>query len=93
MRVALLVAALIFASMPAVSQASVAWRDRWVEFAQNEPPSQAERRLEQREIASAPLPREVEPRVKPYFLVLLAFFGFMMIFATIEIVLRNEQRK
>ena len=69
--------------------AAANWLDRWIYIAQVVPRVQAER---QPESAMAMTP-EPESSGIPHFVVILAFFAFLLIFATIEILLRNDQQQ
>jgi len=69
--------------------AAANWLDRWIDIAQVVPRVQAER---QPESAMAMTP-EPESSGIPHFVVILAFFAFLLIFATIEILLRNDQQQ
>ena len=79
---------------PAVRRvASTNWQDRWIEIAQVVPRSEPERQPKSTVLPSAAA-ADPEPSNMPHFVVILAFFAFLLIFATIEILLRNgEQQK
>ena len=69
---------------------SPSWLDRWIDIAQVVPRSQTERQPEP--ATASPLP-EPESGGMPHFVVILAFFAFLLIFATIEILLRNDEQQ
>lgn len=78
---------------PAVSRtASTNWQDRWIEIAQVMPQSESARPSKPAVLSSATA-ADPEPSNMPHFVVILAFFAFLLIFATIEILFRNEQGK
>jgi hypothetical protein len=70
--------------------AAVNWLDRWIDIAQVVPRVQAERQPEP--ATASPVP-ESESGGMPHFVVILAFFAFLLIFATIEILLRNDEQQ
>lgn len=70
--------------------ASPSWLDRWIDIAQVVPRPHAERRSEP--AMASPVP-EPEASGIPHFVVILAFFAFLLIFATIEILLRNDEQQ
>jgi len=71
---------------------SVNWLDRWIDIAQVAPRRQAERQPEPA-MALPVLAAEPEPGGLPHVVVVLAFFAFLLIFATIEILLRNDEKQ
>ena len=70
--------------------AASTWGDRWIDIAQVRPRVQAERQGEP--VTASPVP-ESESAGMPHFVVILAFFAFLLIFATIEILLRNDEQQ
>jgi hypothetical protein len=72
--------------------ASANWLDRWIDIAQVAPRPQTERPSEPA-MASPALAAESESAGVPHFVVILAFFAFLLIFATIEILLRNDEQQ
>jgi hypothetical protein len=70
--------------------AATNWLDRWIDIIQVVPRPPAER---QGEAATASPVPEPESAGMPHFVVILAFFAFLLIFATIEILLRNDERQ
>lgn len=74
----------------AAGATSANWQDRWIDIAQVVPPLQTERRSEP---AMASPVSETESGGIPHFVVILAFFAFLLIFATIEILLRNDEQQ
>jgi hypothetical protein len=72
--------------------ASANWLDRWIDIAQVAPRRQTERQPEPA-VASPVLAAEPESGGMPHFVVILAFFAFLLIFATIEILLRNDEQQ
>jgi hypothetical protein len=70
--------------------AATSWLDRWIDIAQVVPRPQAERRSEP--TIASPVP-EPESGGMPHVVVILAFFAFLLIFATIEILLRNDEQQ
>jgi hypothetical protein len=72
------------------------WLDRWVEIVPVIPP-QTQRSPEpaaaETPTASPVLAREPESAGMPHIVVALAFFAFVLIFATVEILLRNDEEK
>ncbi len=69
--------------------ASANWLDRWIDIAQVVPRVPAERQPE----SAMAVTSEPESSGLPHFVVILAFFAFLLIFATIEILLRNDERQ
>lgn len=80
------------AGAPATSSASTNWRDRWIEIAQVVPRSEPERPPKSAVLSSAAA-ADPEPSNMPHFVVILAFFAFLLIFATIEILFRNNEQE
>ncbi len=76
---------------PDARAASVNWLDRWIDIRQVIPRPQAERQSEPT-TTSPVLAAEPESGM-PHFVVILAFFAFLLIFATIEILLRNDEQQ
>ena len=72
--------------------ASANWLHRWIDIPQVVPRRQAERQSEP-VIASPVLAAEPESGGMPHFVLILAFFAFLLIFATIEILLRNDEQQ
>jgi len=73
---------------PAVNRgASTNWQDRWIEIAQVMPRAEPERKSA---VTLSTAAAEPEPNNMPHFVVILAFFAFLLIFATIEILFRNN---
>jgi hypothetical protein len=72
--------------------AATSWLDRWIDIAQVVPRPQTERQSEPAN-ASPVLAAEPESGGMPHFVVILAFFAFLLIFATIEILLRNDEQQ
>ena len=72
--------------------ASPNWRDRWIEIAQVVPRSEPERPAKAAVLSSAAA-ADPEPSNMPHFVVILAFFAFLLIFATIEILFRNNDEQ
>lgn len=72
--------------------ASPNWLDRWIDIAQVAPRPQTERPSEPAMVSPA-LAAESESAGVPHFVVILAFFAFLLIFATIEILLRNDEQQ
>lgn len=70
--------------------AAANWLDRWIDIIQVVPRVQADRPSQPATASSAPEP---ESSGIPHFVVILAFFAFLLIFATIEIMLRNNERQ
>jgi hypothetical protein len=68
------------------------WLRRWIDIAQVVPRLQTERQSEPT-IASPVLVPESESGGMPHVVFVLAFFAFLLIFATIEILLRNDERQ
>jgi hypothetical protein len=71
---------------------SANWLDRWIDIRQVVPRPQTERQSEPT-IASPVLAADAESGGMPHFVVILAFFAFLLIFATIEILLRNDEQQ
>ena len=69
---------------------SANWQHRWIDIAQVVPRPPIERQAEPAMAASVPLPGSSESGGMPHIVVILAFFAFLLIFATIEILLRND---
>ena len=74
----------------AVGANSANWQDRWIDIAQVVPRPQTERRSDPAMASAVP---ESESGGIPHFVVILAFFAFLLIFATIEILLRNDEQQ
>lgn len=72
--------------------ATVNWQDRWIEVAQVVPRVAAEPRPASA-AASAAAAAEPESGGMPHIVVVLAFFAFLMIFATIEILFRSDEKQ
>lgn len=72
--------------------ASANWLDRWIDIAQVAPRPQTERQSEPA-MAAPVLAAEPESGGMPHVVVILAFFAFLLIFATIEILLRNDEQQ
>jgi hypothetical protein len=72
--------------------ASANWLDRWIDIAQIVPRPQTERQSESA-IASPVLVPQSESGGMPHVVIILAFFAFLLIFATIEILLRNDEQQ
>ena len=71
--------------------AAANWLDRWIDITQVVPRPQTERQSEPATASpAAPSPKSGSI---PHFVVILAFFAFLLIFATIEIMLRNDERQ
>jgi hypothetical protein len=70
--------------------AAANWLDRWIDIIQVVPRPQIERQAEPATALPAP---ESESGSMPHFVVILAFFAFLLIFATIEILLRNDEQQ
>lgn len=68
------------------------WLDRWIDIRQVVPRPQTERQSEPTK-TSPVLAAEPESGGMPHFVVILAFFAFLLIFATIEILLRNDEQQ
>jgi hypothetical protein len=66
------------------------WLDRWIDIIQVVPRPHIERQPEPAAASPAPEP---ESGSMPHFVVILAFFAFLLIFATIEILLRNDEQQ
>jgi hypothetical protein len=72
--------------------ASANWLDRWIDIAQIAPRRPTERQSEPT-MAPPVLAAQPESGGMPHFVVILAFFAFLLIFATIEILLRNDEQQ
>ena len=72
--------------------ASANWMDRWIDIAQVVPRTQSERQSEPTMASPVPVP-DSESGGLPHFVVVLAFFAFLLIFATIEILFRNDEQQ
>jgi hypothetical protein len=72
--------------------ASANWLHRWIDIPQVAPRRQTERQSEPA-MASPVLAAEPESGGMPHVVVILAFFAFLLIFATIEILLRNDEQQ
>ncbi len=70
--------------------AAANWLHRWIDIEQVVPRAQTERKSEP--VMASPVP-ESESGGIPHFVVILAFFAFLLIFATIEILLRNDEQQ
>jgi hypothetical protein len=71
--------------------ASANWLHRWIDIEQVVPRRQTERQPEPA-TTSPVLAAEPEAGGMPHVLVVLAFFAFLLIFATFEILLRNDEQ-
>ncbi|WP_157676246.1 hypothetical protein [Afipia sp. GAS231] len=71
---------------------SANWLDRWIDIVQVVPRRQTERQSEPA-AASPVLAAEPESGGMPHVVVVLAFFAFLLVFATIEILLRNDEQQ
>lgn len=79
------------AAAPTMNRAaSTNWQDRWIEIAQVMPRSEPERKSA---VTLSTAAAEPEPSNLPHFVVILAFFAFLLIFATIEILFRNNDER
>jgi hypothetical protein len=72
--------------------ASVNWLHRWIDIEQVVPRPQTARQSEPA-TASPVLAAEPEAGGLPHVVVVLAFFAFLLIFATFEILLRNDEQQ
>ncbi|SDK17158.1 MULTISPECIES: hypothetical protein [Bradyrhizobium] len=72
--------------------ASANWLDRWIDIAPVAPRPSTERQSEPT-MAPPVLAAEPESGGMPHAVVILAFFAFLLIFATIEILLRNDEQQ
>ena len=72
--------------------ASANWLERWIDIVQVVPRTRAERQSEPT-TTSPVLAAEPESGGMPHVVVILAFFAFLLIFATIEILLRNDEQQ
>jgi len=72
--------------------ASTNWQDRWIEIAQVMPRSEPDRQPKSAVLPSAAA-ADPEPSNMPHFVVILAFFAFLLIFATIEILVRHDEQQ
>jgi hypothetical protein len=70
--------------------AAANWLDRWIDIIQVVPRPPTERQGEP--ATASPVP-EPESTGMPHFVVILAFFAFLLIFATIEILLRKDEQQ
>jgi hypothetical protein len=77
---------------PDARAASVNWLDRWIDIRQVIPRPRTERQSEPTN-TSPVLAAEPESGGMPHFVVILAFFAFLLIFATVEILLRNDEQQ
>jgi len=77
---------------PDARAASVNWLDRWIDIRQVIPHPRTERQSEPTN-TSPVLAAEPESGGMPHFVVILAFFAFLLIFATVEILLRNDEQQ
>jgi hypothetical protein len=68
------------------------WLDRWIDIAQVVPRVQTERQSVPAIVSPVPAP-EPESGGMPHVVVVLAFFAFLLIFATIEILFRNDEQQ
>jgi hypothetical protein len=73
--------------------ASANWLHRWIDIEQVVPRLQTERRPSEPAIAAPVLAAEPEAGGMPHVVVVLAFFAFLLIFATFEILLRNDEQQ
>ncbi len=69
------------------------WQHRWIDIAQVVPRPRAEPQLEPGMATSIPVPVLSQSGGMPHVVVILAFFAFLLIFATIEILLRNDRQQ
>lgn len=74
------------------STASASWLDRWIDIVQVVPRAQTERQSEPA-MTLPVLAAEPESGGTPHVVVVLAFFAFLLIFATIEILLRSDEQQ
>ena len=72
--------------------ASANWLDRWIDVAQVVPRPQTEH-LSESEIASPVLVPESGSGGIPHVVIVLAFFAFLLVFATFEILIRNDKQQ
>lgn len=72
--------------------ASADWLHRWIDIPQVVPRAPTEPKSAPA-MASPVLAAEPESGGLPHFVVILAFFAFLLIFATIEILLRNDEQQ
>jgi hypothetical protein len=75
------------------SAASTNWLHRWIDIEQVVPRLQTERQSEPTMASALAAEPESESGKMPHFVVILAFFAFLLIFATIEILLRNDEQQ
>jgi hypothetical protein len=68
------------------------WLDRWIDIVQVTPRAPAERQSAPATASPAPA-SESESGGMPHLVVVLAFFAFLLIFATIEILFRNDEQQ
>jgi hypothetical protein len=68
------------------------WLDRWIDIAQVVPRVQTERPSEPTIASPVPV-SDSESGGLPHVVVVLAFFAFLLIFATIEILFRNDEQQ
>ena len=73
--------------------ASVNWLHRWIDIEQVVPRLQTERQSESTMASALAAEPESESGKMPHFVVILAFFAFLLIFATFEILLRNDEQQ
>ena len=66
------------------------WLDRWIDIVPVVPQLRAESGPA---VASPALASEPESGGMPHIVVVLAFFAFLLIFATIEILFRNDEQQ
>ena len=66
------------------------WLDRWIDIVPVVPQLRAEAGPS---VTPPTLASEPESSGIPHFVVLLAFFAFLLIFATIEILFRNDEQQ
>ncbi|MEO8321569.1 MAG: hypothetical protein ABJA75_16630 [Bradyrhizobium sp.] len=69
---------------------SASWLDRWIDIVPVVPQLRAE---SGHAVASPTLASEPEAASMPHIVVVLAFFAFLLIFATIEILFRNDEQQ
>lgn len=75
-----------------VAAVGASWLDRWIDIVPVVPQLQAERQSGPA-VASPVLASEPESGGMPHIVVVLAFFAFLLIFATIEILFRNDEQQ
>ena len=73
-----------------VAAVGASWLDRWIDIVPVVPQLRAESGSA---VASPALASESDSSGMPHFVVVLAFFAFLLIFATIEILFRNDEQQ